>query len=254
MKTTVEKILLVLVVVFGVALASAEPIRSMVGGKFNGLAKEDEVWVNPYVVDGMVGLWDIDFQGTSDGYLFNLVEGGEDVSLQFSGEANGWMVNEGWRNLDISALQIPNNNCTLEIVLRKNDSSSVSRYYPCGLIASTMEFCGTAWINSGGLARYAVYFRDSQTTSSYYIDWADLMTPHTETFVADQSFKAKAYLNGELVVTKNLGAATQGNIRAFRANGDTSKGFVKCIRIYNRALTADEIQYNYEIDSARFGL
>jgi hypothetical protein len=54
-------------------------------------------------------------------------------------------------------------------------------------------------------------------------------------------------------------APSGGNTAFFYAPSTTSwpQGTVidlHSVRIYNRALTAEEIAYNYEIDKARFGL
>ena len=38
------------------------------------------------------------------------------------------------------------------------------------------------------------------------------------------------------------------------ANGWRLKGKIYSIRVYNRALTQDEINHNYEIDKKRFGI
>lgn len=57
--------------------------------------------------------------------------------------------------------------------------------------------------------------------------------------------------NGDWVTTMNvgrtaIGASTKGRLNAL--------GLVHCVRVYNRALTDDEIAYNYAIDKERFGL
>ena len=63
------------------------------------------------------------------------------------------------------------------------------------------------------------------------------------------------YLNGQLTNKypfKNgpVGYTVTGKMRVF--TNQPCHGH--CLRIYSRALTAEEIAHNYEIDKARFGL
>ena len=63
------------------------------------------------------------------------------------------------------------------------------------------------------------------------------------------------YGNGVLQQTatgSNVNYANSINVRCPRITSGTFK--VHCIRLYSRALTADEIAANYAIDKARFNL
>lgn len=241
-------------IVTSIVLSSiSAPVRSMLGSE-RGNVDIDSEFVNPYVTDGLVGLWDVDYQGNVGLILDNIIPNENEISLQFKDNVDGWLFVGAWKMFTISQLQVSNNTATLEIVTKKDNSTPVSRFFPIGLITSTMEFCGTAWVKSGEMARFAVYFRDSQTLSSYYGTWSDLTYPHTETYVADENLSSKGYVNGELLGMRPVVANTPGICTYIRFNGDTSQCYVKCIRLYSRALLPEEIQYNYLIDKERFGL
>lgn len=65
------------------------------------------------------------------------------------------------------------------------------------------------------------------------------------------------YKNNLLFVSQKatVGSIPAFNVLEFYANG--ARGFdmkLYCIRVYNRALTAEEIAHNYAIDKERFGL
>ena len=89
------------------------------------------------------------------------------------------------------------------------------------------------------------------------------VTPHTQTYQVVGTYNGsnlQLYINGQLRTT---GEAITGNIlttgtfylmRKNASNIDYGKGNIYSHKIYNRALTASEIQQNYIATKSRFGL
>lgn len=73
-------------------------------------------------------------------------------------------------------------------------------------------------------------------------------------FTKNSSNKAIVYKNGvsQKTLTRNFPLSSSGSKIAFCSSGHV--GTLHCIRIYNRALSATEIQQNWLIDKERFGL
>ena len=94
---------------------------------------------------------------------------------------------------------------------------------------------------------------------------ASSLTPHTKTYqvvVTYDGSNNKIYVNGTLRIT---GSAISGNIRNVNpyyimrdgssdVNIDHGQGIIYSHRIYNRALTASEIQQNFNALRGRFGI
>ena len=94
---------------------------------------------------------------------------------------------------------------------------------------------------------------------------ASSLTPHTKTYQAVVTYDGsnnKIYVNGTLRIT---GSAISGNIRNVNpyyimrdgsndVNIDHGQGIIYSHRIYNRALTASEIQQNFNALRGRFGI
>ena len=68
----------------------------------------------------------------------------------------------------------------------------------------------------------------------------------------------KGYLNGELKATRTDVPTSGTNTYVLTIGGwggiFLSKGIIGVVRIYNRALSAEEIKAHYEAEKARFGL
>ena len=70
------------------------------------------------------------------------------------------------------------------------------------------------------------------------------------TFVRFGSGKGLSYIDGVFIVEKDIDASRK--IESMYLLG--SKARQKCIRIYDRALTSEEIYSNYLVDKSRFNL
>jgi hypothetical protein len=89
--------------------------------------------------------------------------------------------------------------------------------------------------------------------------WLSIKTSQ-DTIYSDCITRDALYRNGVKVLSANLTPKNLG-IRvgdsqpiAIRGNYDSESKSFYCVRFYTRALSAEEIAYNYDIDKARFGL
>lgn len=113
-----------------------------------------------------------------------------------------------------------------------------------------------------GLSREGWIYSDSRCVP---LRWgsarADFLVSNDENVYASAvidstDFKMKYYKNG-LEAANNIEADNKSKtcrISFFGANGYHFWGDAYCMRLYNRALTADEIAANYAVDKARFNL
>jgi hypothetical protein len=113
-------------------------------------------------------------------------------------------------------------------------------------------------------ANLKMLIQPDQTNQLYYGDYT-LFTDSVSIFNGNwinicivQSLSVRSlYINNQLKNTTNLGpsAANSNDIVLMsRAGSFAQSGNISNFKIYNRALTASEIQHNYNIQKTRFGL
>lgn len=133
---------------------------------------------------------------------------------------------------------------TAEVVSRRNADSFIDNreYSLFGYLNRTLGFYGPILANENQLFRGDGYLRVKKTLAAT---------------------KAQQYVNGEKMTRYNLTLTQKANSYSV---GSTFRGFMLrgnyncpsidyyCIRLYNRALTAEEVAHNYEIDKARFNM
>ena len=107
----------------------------------------------------------------------------------------------------------------------------------------------SAWGGSSGQTNNSVDFNtNDQITLN---EWNCLAT------TINSSLLVSNYFNGSLSSTGTLNNApmtTQNIIRIAQGDSREFQGKISCIKIYNRALTADEVNQNYNALKSRFGL
>jgi hypothetical protein len=108
-------------------------------------------------------------------------------------------------------------------------------------------------IEQGGPISFRVPGHTNQ--NNYTAGSVSLNTWTQITCVYDQDYR-KIYQNGNLAGQQQIGSATVnfGNIQITEVGGQIFKGFISNIQVYNRALTASEIQQNYNCLKGRFGI
>lgn len=250
----------------------------MIGARTAAWAKSGVGWVNPYVTDGLVAMWDGEWNagpGMSDmgqSYPVNLIDGSP-IQIEFHGTqkfANHilFMPNEGYAiggTGDFTGWQ----GLTIEYC---NDSDT-----------QTLDSLGTltcGWINyyQASYSRRLGIFRGNsfRTVATFKKNGSDyfgtnnwkypsLFKPYfcTVSVSLDNSFSESGiYCRGNIILsredTSNLISSTTAK---FSMHLESDNGVISnevermhCVRIYNRGLTAEEIAANYAIDKARFNL
>ena len=202
-------------------------------------------WKNPYVTDGLIAMWDGEW---------NAGGGKHDTStrlVDITGVASAITPNsiDGQSAIFTSAATVPMTQgmidawnattTTVEIVFQANSKST-------GVLSAR----GT--INTDFVWNNSFYIRPISNTGTALSTSMQVDTDYHIAFTRATN-SARLFLNGTF--TKNGSwnntSASNNNIQ-IRYSGGTVK--MKSLRIYSRALTADEIARNYAIDKARFGL
>lgn len=133
-------------------------------------------------------------------------------------------------------------NCTMEIVYKYEGET----YHQCGLKNGAPRFKGRPntqspwWQHNGSL-------RVNYTSPLAYNTFYSVATTRSTNV-------CKAFLNGILKTTStlNLTENSGNSLLDIGAGAETMKGKVYAIRLYNRALTDEELLKNYNLDVKRF--
>jgi hypothetical protein len=217
-----------------------------------------------YVQDGLIAMWD-------------------------GIENAGWGVHDQnatvWKDLTGNGYDLPLSTATLEIlsngVRRKNTvtHSTESKVRWINTPSRTLEICVTApsSISSGSQVLLATTSVGSGTVvpclvkkSVGYFEWSQqwnsskIIFKSNITLTLSSSYNdgntANGYVNGEVQAANNTDTwgFTADTISVLGDPRGTSHApFGYCahnVRVYNRALTAEEIAHNYKIDKERFNL
>ena len=211
----------------------------------NGAWAKSGEWVNPYVTDGLIAMWDVD-------------SGLGAVDSIGGVEAFGLVSRDGWLLADnLSATATFSSRPSLIVI------DAVVRVF------SSTSTTATSIINAFDIYQYFGEFRSWTTgfstriRSFYYavaskdelypfIDIVSRNTHHVLYQVSSDGEKIK--INNELqdMYVYYQRDRTKNNNIVFGSN-DSLVGF-KSIRFYSRYLSAEEATSNYAIDKARFGL
>ena len=204
-----------------------------------------DIWKNPYVTDGLVAMWDgewnagggkhdanirlVDITGVAPTIEPNNIE---NFSAVFTSAATVPMTQgmiDAWNATTV----------TVEIVFQANSRST-----------GVMSARGTA--NTDLVWNNNFYVRTISNVGSILNAPLQVDTDYHVAFTRATN-SAKLYLNGISSGdgTWNNTTASNNNIQ-IRYSGGIVK--MKSLRIYSRVLTAEEIAANYAIDKARFGL
>lgn len=230
-------------------------------------------WTNPYVTDGLVAMWDGEWNAgggvhdaTKTSYVKDLV-GNNDLAITLAPAvvSNNSIVFDGTQraqcDVDFSVSNWLMSPGTVEIV------SSYESFF------DEADFdVGSTASNNRGLrpTSYGAYNRKIATCEYRLNTYRIITSPSVYTpgtpfhlaFVTDpQTFRVGVYVDGLF-----LGYAQGGSLTTFQNritvgssawSPSTSPARLMTLydfRLYSRALTADEIAANYAIDKARFNL
>lgn len=259
-----KKFAIIVLLIFPAVLFSA-PIRSSIGASEEAWIPADE-FVNPYVADSMVAMWDGVWNTGLGEYDPNATTWKDlvgDRDLELSGTAHfseGMLITDGSAGCyAINYNPIPRDEVvTIEMVALLKYRSAPSFFFSCvdtrtdgyrtGIMAALQGSYLSFNCDNGADASITKEDRHIRSVVVVYNPQA----------TKDAAVVA-AYVNGqEVEMTRaNRGDRNpQGN--AVIVGGTTwnynGYGDFRRIAVHSRALTPEEIQYNYLIDRERFGL
>ncbi len=108
----------------------------------------------------------------------------------------------------------------------------------------------------------SIFFDTSERISKSVPQDLDITKLHTITYRKSTTLGQAIYIDGELFVEDKekkaaVGKIAGGNLAsgsgAENADGYRWTGNIYSLRVYNRALSDEEIEFNYKIDQNRFG-
>ena len=215
-------------------------------------------WTNPYVTDGLVAMWDGEWNaggGVHDATATTLagVVGNATFSIPASGYSWGdkWLSSSNGGTATLSA-QTPFIQAEIVASFRATGSVAIiiggnSDSYTIGR-SRWLALRGSSQINFTAKGKYIPNI-STNTIHAYYIVW-----PSAD--YTDNVDISALWMDGQTMSPSGSGMYGLGTGRvgispytAYRFNGN-----LYCIRLYSRALTAAEVAANYAIDAARFNL
>lgn len=251
-----------LIVLCSVFYTVASPIRSSIGSCHAKFSQSEEAFDNPYVTDGLVAMWDAEWNSgwgkhDSSGGLIELVSKTPTYVRRGS-----YVVDEDCLRCDAVVIASPaipaivdmaGGDLTIEgCCTRTARGILLQKGRPFLPSDKTMY-----WSND---AYYMTH--NSLTDSTLTSKWASgfLTDERRVRTLTASSDTVQWWLNGiadaSAPRTQELGT-TENDFSIFGWNWDfgfPESGEFCCLRIYNRALSAEEIAWNFAVDQARFGL
>ena len=269
-----------MMLVAGIAISA--PVRSMLAARSAINAAPSEKWVNPYITDGLIAMWDGEW---------NAGPGKHDEN------ATVWKDLVGTRDLVVRAGCGFNENSLICSSERTTNDAAGNTMPMTGSQIMTVEICYNAtgyyvWRNeslfsAGTFSAYGVkmlksgysglvVWQDKRETD-LYMGGTDINITglrQVQIVFNPESYQSvlvgKVHKNGieyNMDVKKaetGSGTICMRGIHVFgaaNANGSPSSkddlsmyGYVYAIRLYSRALTEEELAANYAIDKERFNL
>lgn len=242
----------VLVCMLGVSLGlMAQPVKSIVGAR--GIGATETGWTNPYVTDGLVAMWDGEWNaggGVHDASATTWVDLiGERVAVLNGCSFADKYLAIGNHNAEwTGTLFVSNIDITIEMVFETD-------FMNCGNWATPLTTTDDAF---SFFRRNGEYWESKMPFTS--------MRPYLKPFKGKPFYNKLTSRNFVSAYCDGSGKDTQTGIAAItettktwqiggnqnRYLGDNAKYY--CLRIYYRALTDEEIAHNYAIDKERFNL
>ena len=243
--------------------------RQFMAARTGAWAKSGGGWTNPYITDGLVAMWDGEWNAGGGKHDANstvwkdLSGNGYDLTLgKGTFTENGMMWNTvGSDNAAFGDFDVPvtNTNMTIEAVHHFDKYATLGGSYR-KLISLNREhpwasvfIYGTKNYITRGKSYYGIN-PDGNLDIAFSIVLPDDVDANQWT-----SFK-KGYLNGApatAVGTGNYGEPDASHVVVGDLNSSNipaASYITRCIRVYDHQLTDSEIAANYAIDKVRFNL
>jgi hypothetical protein len=267
-----KKIVLTMLVLLAWTML-ASPVRSVLGSRGAAIEEDDgETWENPYVTDGLVAMWDGEwnvgpFEHSDEAEIWKDLAGENDLLLE-----TGMLVGEDYIRLTKKRIETPLwldvADAQIEVVIGE-PTGTVWYDTIVGVGGQTIALGNPN--RKGSLSLYAVYQYNNGLYSAYglYGTSSEYWTPFV-VGVTSLSYPCRIhtninsdkncpiYVNSEKVVFSrvaglNLNNPLSGMGQVVIGSSNLTCEF-HCIRIYSRRLSAAEVLHNYLVDKERFGL
>ena len=236
----------------------------ILGARTGAWAKSGGDWVNPYVTDGMVAMWDGEWNAGGGVHDLSATKWKELISgTDCESVGTPTWGDKFFRSTSNKNSAYFNSFCpdtinapghTVEIVSEKRTDSR-------GVI------WGSYGINGANGSNFE-YYRSHKYFRAYYNASPDIRSDSYTFPIGVTKYFAACRDGDEYSIKDGEGrklASTETAVRNLKQSvmriGTDSRtlsmcfdGDIFCIRVYNRALTTEEIAHNYAIDKARFNL
>lgn len=245
-------------------------IKSNVGGRHSSFDTEKQSWSNPYITDGLVAMWDGEWNaggGISDDELRCMEITGNNGDVTFLGDVertkNGFYLNKKRLSSGFGY--------GLSTLLRKEDVENTSTVQICVEIPNKYNHWeGIFRYNVADIGVNAVlnwyYHKNGGARSACNQGFSFSVgqkVVNTVIFTVGQD-RPRCFINdyesGSVDVNGPYHTNTYNEVLVgVGYDSDVSKWKPCCmvmysIRVYNRALSEEEISYNCNVDKVRFGL
>ncbi len=234
--------------------ALAAPTKSSVAARHLVNSGAGGGWTNPYITDGLVAMWDGEWNAGVGGEhdanatsWVDLVNGVPYIGTNPLFESNA-VVSDGGNTAanTFSFSGYISHDRTKEIVIQ-----------PISILFTNDPFLKST---GDGSLDFALWATRTPSLDAFVRNGQSIARIPSSDAYQKMSFSAaysqsgtQGYLNGEKTVDTGFIYSPQGNMY-FPALNTNNKARMYSIRIYNRALTAEEIAHNYTVDKARFNL
>lgn len=247
-----KKILFAMMMMMVAGIAISAPVSSMLATRSAINSAPAEKWENPYVTDGLVAMWDGEWNaggGVHDETAIewkdlcggeNLIIGGgtpiiNEQSIDCSRQSKGICY---WKYPNNGYIQfISSTNYIIEVVCKVNiNVNHIVFRNGSGRFWQGLK----ARIILGARRKITPSLQALSTTTSYHLDFVNRATYRNGELYTRTGEDSNTFYSSMFIIGSN--------------NSDYAGAEVFSFRIYNRALTQDEISHNYAIDKERFGL
>jgi hypothetical protein len=214
-----------------------------------------------YVQDGLVAMWDVVENislGESDHsrpYVYNIAPNGpvftiNNVTFDEATMSYSTPSSSSHTKIDPALVNgFVNRNCTVEFLTAEANASANGWGAAAAQTVDGFAYVfvsvgkNSLWVSKDGTQRFDTLDPTDKRHSSIVISGNTMSSYCGGVFDKSATFLSQGYQ----YVTQ-FGFLSIPRYNVSRASG------MRCFRLYNRALTAEEIAHNYEIDKARFGL
>ena len=238
--------------------------------KFEVTYRRPQIWIKPptardYISDGLIAMWDgIENAGWGmhDGTTQQWIDlmGNELPIIPSQSGNNGFKWTDyGVYNFTYQAYQSTSitrdytrNGVTFEV------TSPDGPFYDGNNRVISYNFIGVSTIQSNNYYIFKTFGKNGDTLSKASI-YSAVRNCRTMSLSVNSDGIGIAYFNGgdfTAPMNKNTKLSLSGEARIIigTGNGNIHQPLINSLRLYSRALTADEIAHNYAIDKIRFNL